>query len=146
MTLSAKICRRYYPNQTKGEFELTDTSTGEVLFTCLTLELPDKGNKKNVSCINQGVYNVVPRYSVKYGNHLHVTDVEGRRFILIHWGNFAGSNNPKSGHPDVRGCILVGSKYIDIDGDQIDEIVNSKNTFNKLMEVAPYGFILEVKQ
>jgi len=142
--MKAKICRRYYPKQTKGDFELFDGD--DLLFSCLTLELADKDNQTNISCINQGVYNVIPRTSNKYGNHLHITNVEGRGFILIHWGNFAGSDNPRSGHPDIRGCVLVGSGYADIDGDQIDEITNSKNTFKKLMKVAPNGFELEVTQ
>ncbi len=146
MTLEAHICRRYYPKQTKGELTITDIESGEVVFECLTLELPDRGNKQNVSCINQGVYNVVPRTSNKYGNHLHITNVEGRGWILIHWGNFAGSDNPKSGHPDIRGCVLVGSGYVDLDGDAIDEITNSKNTFKNLMKVAPNGFKITIEQ
>ena len=144
--LKGKICRRYYPKQTKGDFTLVDSRTGETIFSCLTLELPDKGNQRDISCINQGIFNVVRRYSDKYGWHLHVTDVDGRGLILIHWGNFAGSDNPKTGHPDIRGCVLVGSGYVDLNRDKIDEITNSRNTFDKLMALAPDGFELEVTQ
>jgi len=143
--LKAKICRRYYPKQTKGDFELFNEN-GDLLFSCLTLELPDRGNQRDISCIKEGVYKVVRRYSDKYGWHLHITDVDGRGLILIHWGNFAGSNNPKTGHPDIRGCVLVGAGYVDLDGDRIDEITNSHPTFDKLMELAPDGFELEITQ
>lgn len=50
------------------------------------------------------------------------------------------------GRPDIRGCVLVGSAYKDINGDEIDEIVNSKNTFKKLMKIATEGFTLEITQ
>ena len=146
MKLAGRICRRYSPTQTKGDFELIDEATGEVVFDCLTLELKDLNNKQNVSCIPEGTYSVEPRISNKYGDHLHITGVDGRGLILIHWGNFAGSDNPRTNHPDIRGCVLVGSSYGDIDGDGINEILNSKNTFKELMKVAPDGFVLEVTQ
>lgn len=146
MNLIAKICRRYYPNQTKGDLTVINEDAGEVVFECKTLELPWLNNARNISCIPEGVYKVVPRSSKKYGNHLHVTGVEGRSLILVHWGNFVGSDNPRTGHPDVRGCILVGQDYVDFDGDRIDEITNSKNTFKRLMNIAPNGFTLTVEQ
>lgn len=96
MILEGRICREYYSKQTKGTLELTDKDTGDVVFTCKTLELPDKENEVNVSCVLEGIFNVIPRYSNKYGHHLHITDVDGRGYILIHWGNFAGSKNPKT--------------------------------------------------
>ncbi len=144
MSLEAKICRRYYPKQTKGDFEITDN--GKVIFSCLTLELADKDNQRDISCIPEGVYSVIPRTSNKYGNHLHITGVEGRGLILIHWLNYAGSDNPKSGHPDTRGCVGVGEYYTDMNADSIDEIGNSKNTFKAIMKIAPDGFQLTVEQ
>jgi len=146
--MRAKICRRYEEDQVKGDFELYDTETEELEFVCKTLELGWLDNETNISCIPEGTYDVIARTSKKYGKHLHVTDVEGRGKILIHWGNFAGSDNPRSGHPDIRGCILVGKSYGDINKkkDGIDEILTSKPTFNALMEVAPDGFVLEVTQ
>jgi hypothetical protein len=72
--------------------------------------------------------------------------VEGRSLILIHPANFVGSNNPRTGHSDLRGCIAVGSKFGDITSDGIPEILNSKNTMKALMDVASDGFILEITQ
>jgi len=144
--MKSVICRQYYPKQTHGTLTVTDSETGEDVFKCRTLELPWLDNQRNASCIPEGFYDVVPRTSTKYGNHLHITGVEGRSLVLLHWGNYAGSINPKTGRSDIRGCVLVGEKFIDLDGDGIADITNSKNTFKKLMEAAPNGFILEVTQ
>ena len=141
-----KICRMYEPSQTKGTLELFDEDTGELEFTCKTLELPWLDNSTGISCIPEGFYDVVPRTSQKYKDHLHITGVDARSLILIHWGNYAGSNNPKTGKPDIRGCVMVGKSFVDIDGDGIQDVTSSKNTFKALMEVAPDGFVLEVTQ
>jgi len=141
-----KLCRRYYNEQTEGELELFNEDTGELEFRCVTLELAWNDNQRNVSCIPEGFYDVVPRQSPKYGNHLHVTDVPNRSLILIHWGNYAGSKNPRTGRSDIRGCILVGKDHIDIDGDGLKDVTSSRNTMKALMEVAPDGFVLEVTQ
>lgn len=142
----AKLCRRYYETQTEGELEIFDEETGELEFICKTLELPYRDNERNVSCIPEGFYDVVPRQSPKYGNHLHITGVPNRSLCLFHHGNYVGSPNPKTGLPDIRGCVLVGKDHIDITGDGIKEVTASKNTMKELMKVAPDGFVLEVTQ
>jgi hypothetical protein len=142
----AKICRKYYETQTEGTLEIYDEETNDLEFVCKTLELPYRDNERNISCIPEGHYDVVPRTSKKYGNHLHVTGVEGRSLILIHYANYVGSDNPRTGHSDLRGCIAVGQKFGDITGDGIVEILNSKNTMKALMDVAPDGFVLEITQ
>jgi hypothetical protein len=142
----AKLCRRYYPTQTEGELQIFDEDTGELEFVCKTLELPWLDNKVMASCIPEGFYDVVPRTSNKYKEHLHILDVVDRSYILIHWGNYVGTPNPRTGLPDVRGCVLVGKEHTDINGDGIKEVVSSKATFKALMEVAPNGFVLEVTQ
>ena len=114
-------------------------------FSCDTLELPWRNNASQVSCIPTGTYKVIPRTSPKYGDHLHVTGVNGRDLILIHWGNYAGSVNPKTGTPDIKGCILVGYGYADLDGDGLPEIVRSKDAFKALMLACPNGFELTIK-
>lgn len=124
--------RHYNKYQTKGD--LTIKKDGSA-YRCKTLELPWKDNEKQISCIPEGKYPVKIRYSKKYGTHLHIQNVPNRDLILIHWGNFAGSKNPKSGTADIKGCILVGQTYGDISGDGIDEILESrKQTFDKVME------------
>jgi hypothetical protein len=87
--IKATLTRTYTPTQTLGELVIGN-------FKCKTLELAWKDNANKISCIPEGVYTVVPRHSAKYGRHLHITNVPGRSFVLIHWGNYAGSINPKS--------------------------------------------------
>lgn len=144
--MRAVLCRQYYSKQTHGTLTVYDEDTNEEVFKCRTLELPDLGNRQNISCIPEGHYDVVDRNSPKYGQCLHVTEVPNRSYILFHYGNYAGSINPKTGHSDIRGCILVGEKFVDLDGDGLADITSSKRTFNKLMKVAPDGFVLEVTQ
>jgi len=144
--MRAVICRKYRKEQTEGELQIFDEDTGALEFVCKTLELPWLDNQRNISCIPEGHYDVVPRTSKKYGNHLHVTGVEGRSLILIHPANYVGSKNPRTGHSDLRGCIAVGQRFGDINSDGIPEILNSKNTMKALMEVAKDGFILEITQ
>jgi len=144
--MRAKLCRRYFEQQTEGDLEVFNEDTGALEFVCKTLELAWKDNKRNISCIPEGHYEVVPRFSEKYGNHLHIIDVVERSLILIHWGNYAGSVNPRTGSPDIRGCILVGKNHTDINGDGIRDITASKNTFKALMDVAPLGLVLEITQ
>ena len=52
-------------------------------FVCFTLELPWKENKKNISCIPEGKYELKARYSPKLQNHLEVIDVYERKLILL---------------------------------------------------------------
>lgn len=144
--MRATIVRQYYKTQTTGTLTVYDEETGEEVFKCRTLELAWLDNQSNVSCIPEGFYDVVPRTSPKYGSHLHISEVPNRSLILIHYGNYAGSMNPNTGRSDIRGCVLVGEKLIDINGDSIADITNSRNTMKKLMKSAPDGFVLEVTQ
>ncbi len=75
-----------------------------------TIELPFKENKPLISCIPQGLYNVVPHNSDKFPHVFRLLNVPDRDAILIHVGNYAtdvmiGKELHKS---DTHGCILVG--------------------------------------
>lgn len=50
-----------------------------------------------VSCIPEGKYILKKRYSNKFGWHIHLIDVPGRAFILIHPANDAKK--------ELLGCI-----------------------------------------
>lgn len=119
--------------QTLGHFILYDDE--KVLMQCKALELPDLQNERRVSRIPSGVRCCVKRWSKKYGWHYHVTDVEGRTWILIHFGNYKD---------DTSGCILLGSDFIDINGDGHMDVSNSKNTMNLLNSLAPDSFTLVI--
>jgi hypothetical protein len=74
-----------------------------------TIELPDRGNQPNLSCIPRGKYTLRLRHSPRYGNVYHVENVPGRTHILLHHGNYAGDKT-LGFHTHSAGCILVGSK------------------------------------
>ena len=120
--------------QTLGRGVIFDDGYNE-LFTFYTLELPWKDNQRNISCIPEGIYSIRKRYSPKYKNHLHVLGVEGRKWILIHHGNF---------YSDIRGCILVGDSHTDIDGDGYRDVTNSVNTMKKIMDIVPDELKLQI--
>ena len=44
-------------------------------FVCFTLELPWKENKRNISCIPEGKYELKASYSNELQNHLEIMDV-----------------------------------------------------------------------
>ena len=67
-----------------------------------TVERQWLGNKRNVSCIPEGTYTVLPYSSAKYQNVWELQDVPGRSKILIHVANY----------PDeVEGCIGLGLRF-----------------------------------
>jgi len=104
-------------------------------FSCYTAEPPWKDNKRNVSCIPEGEYEVVLRRSPKYGLIFHVTNVPNRDYILIHAGNFAGEDRT-----DTHGCILVGSKIGYLLNQRV--VLNSRLTLRKLMTMIDKPFKL----
>lgn len=111
-------------HQTSGTLELFD-SNGK-LFECLTLELPWRNNQQRISRIPDNHYKAVKHQSPKFGNTIWIQDVPNRSEILIHRGNY---------RRDTLGCILVGEKLIDIDGDGHKDVTNSTATMNKLYEL-----------
>ena len=116
-------------NQTLGELYVVEDN--KIIFTTKTLELPYLDNKNKISCIPKGEYKVVKRktkYSRFKYEHLHILDVPNRDYILIHAGNY---------NTDILGCILVGNQFKDINGDGLDDVLNSLNTLKKLLTYIP---------
>lgn len=66
-------------------------------FLCFTIELPWNNNKRNVSCIPEGTYEVEPRFSKRFKHHLILKGVKGRNLILFHPANNALK--------ELEGCI-----------------------------------------
>lgn len=99
----------------------------------VTLELPDRDNKKNISRIPAGTYTVKKRKSKRFGEHFHVLDVEGRSLILIHVGNY---------YRQTEGCILIGQGFADIDKDGYIDITTSRYTLDAALERTPKTFTL----
>ena len=95
-------------------------------FRCFTLELPDKGNASNVSCIPAGTYEYFKRTSGVNGEVIELRNVVGRSFIQVHRGNFTS---------DILGCILVGKTIADINSDGIPDVTSSGNTMKALLSI-----------
>ena len=64
---------------------------------CSTIELPWKNNEPRISCIPEGNYGLVKRYSPHHKWHFELKDVPGRQLILIHPANDAIT--------ELKGCI-----------------------------------------
>ena len=116
-------------------FMETDAGTQGVLlsdkFCCFTLELPNRENKINISCIPQGTYTCKYKYSKKFKNVFHLQNVKDRTYIYIHNGNFAGDIN-KGFRTHTEGCILIGGKF-GVLNNQL-AILNSRNTMKRLFK------------
>lgn len=116
-----------------------DDSTVGILtfkkFRCFTLELPQNGNQRNISCIPEGQYKCRKITSPSLGPCIDVLNVPGRSYIRIHKGNFTSQ---------ILGCILVGSSLNDINHDNIIDVTNSKSTLADLLNAVPKAFDLVI--
>lgn len=90
----------------------------KVIKTFKSLELADKGNKRNVSCINPGTYPLSMS-----SNKIRVLNVPERSGILIHSGNY---------YTQIKGCILVGEQFVDINKDGYSDVSMSRDSISSL--------------
>ena len=103
-----------------------------------TLELPDRENRVNRSCIPTGEYrcsHMVRSSSGKYRNVFHVEGVQGRSGILIHNGNLPSH---------TKGCILLGTRLGELMGQRA--VLNSRvamKEFNRDMGQDPFNLKVE---
>jgi hypothetical protein len=104
---------------------------GEVVeFSCKTIELPWKDNKKKVSCIPAGIYTLQKLKEsplFKYP-HLWIKDVTGRDGVKIHVANYVR---------ELEGCIALGNAHADVDGDGIIDVSNSRRMLEKILAILP---------
>lgn len=139
--MKAELIRNPNSYETPGVWYSIDEN-GATVFKCDSLELLYRDNKQIVSCINTGIYLCKKRGATKNipYPHIWITNVTGRAGICVHYGNFAAGKKV-----DIKGCVLAGSGLTDINGDGFIDIVNSKKTFLKLMEVMPEEFYLTIR-
>tara|TARA_R100000365_G_C2724354_1_gene56054 strand:+ start:557 stop:997 length:441 start_codon:yes stop_codon:yes gene_type:complete len=138
MITQARLIRTYYDNQTLGQLFVYRGVTE--LLSLKTLELPWKNNEQGISCIPEGEYHVDHRFTkqsrFKYP-HFILQQVVNRSYILIHRGNY---------NTQIRGCILVGTDFKDINDDEVLDVNNSTKALNSLIEVIPTeGFQLVIE-
>jgi len=121
--------------QTLAKFIVFDDWNCEVT-QGYVLELPDKENQKSISRIPAGEYQCVKRNSEKYGDHFHVLNVQDRKYILIHAGNY---------YINTKGCLLVGSGLKDINKDGLKDVTSSKKTMASLNKIMSEKFKIVIK-
>ncbi len=119
--------------QTLGEMHFYDGI--KRLLTVKVLELPDRENQRAISRINAGKYKCVLRWPSKYKWHFILLDVEGRDYILIHFGNY---------FTDTKGCLIVGNNFADINKDGYNDVTSSKKTIQRILNLPGDEFELTI--
>jgi hypothetical protein len=112
--------------------------SGKLVTSFAGMELPWKDNAKQISCIPKGIYKCVKvgaSASIPY-EHISITSVLNRSGVCIHKANYSRQ---------LKGCLAVGTKHVDIDNDSLLDISNSGKAFNVLMSLVPNEFELEIK-
>ena len=99
-------------------------------FDCFGLELAWLNNLQDKSCIPEGTYNyeVAPSPRLKGKPVIWIQKVPDRTAIQIHPGNFTRQ---------ILGCLVVGDRIMYLDGDDIPDVGNSVQTFDKLLSSVP---------
>ena len=90
-SMELTLHRSYFKGGTNGSLFVSNC------FLCHSIELPWRENQRNISCIPEGTYELVPRFSKKFNNHLLLKNVHGRSLILVHPANIALK--------ELQGCI-----------------------------------------
>ncbi len=104
-----------------------------------TMELPWKDNKRSISCIPEGVYEVRKEFTSpghKYP-HFRIYDVPGRTGILVHKITYV---------KDLRGCIGVGKAFADLNKDGVPDMIQSGKALQELYDSLPHKFDLTIRQ
>lgn len=116
--------------ETLGDLNVLKELKGPSVFKCDTLELPWYNNQNRISCIPKGVYKwkkVSKSDAIPY-EHISILNVPGRAGVCIHAANY---------YTQILGCIVVGDKEVDINGDGQKDVTNSGSTFKALMKLLP---------
>jgi len=89
--MELELLRVYFSEGTNG------TLACNGITICATIELPWKNNSARISCIPEGRYSLIKRYSPTFRNHYLLENVPDRQYILIHPANNALH--------ELKGCI-----------------------------------------
>lgn len=99
---------------------------GNKLFESRSLERAWKDNKKNISCIPDGIYPIRLEYSPRFNRMLwEIYDVPGRSECKIHSANYWF---------ELNGCIAPGHKVYDLNKDGVPDITRSRYSLKKFEE------------
>lgn len=112
------IRHSYTPQGTFGALVLPE-------FDLVTVERPWIDNRRNISCIPEGVYVCRPRWYFRGGYEaVEILNVAHRSHILFHKGNTLH---------DVAGCIALATKLGVVNG--LWAGVGSEEAFDLFMEI-----------
>jgi hypothetical protein len=93
--------------------------------------LPWRDNRRQVSCIPAGSYDVMPYLSPRFGWVYLLTNVFGRSSILTHWGNYAG-DVALGWRTHSNGCVITGTTRGVMDGQRA--VLGSLPAFRRLFD------------
>ncbi len=103
---------------------------GMLTYLAKTLERGWQDNQKRISCVPVGIYNLKLEFSDKFGRDLwELYGVPNRSECKFHSANY---------WRQLNGCIALGNKHKDIDGDG-DVDVTSSRVAMKLLHTALQG-------
>jgi hypothetical protein len=124
------ISRRYRPDETTGKLIVFDQDNK--VLELVSIELPERGNQKNCSCIPEGTYPLKKITRPNGDKAFLVENVPERSGIEIHVGNFVVGKKI-----DTEGCILPGMYLTDIQWDGNLDAAESKKAMGKLLNILP---------
>lgn len=101
---TVKLVRDYQENDEQGTFGTWTTDSG---FSVYSLELPNRQNKSNISCIPVGSYKCTMKASPAHGLVYYILNVPGRMDVEIHPANLAGDKE-KGWFSQLLGCVSLG--------------------------------------
>lgn len=129
--MEIRIERTYLNNVTFGDWWHDNA------IMCKTMELPWKENRRNESCIPEGIYQVIkcaPTDSRPY-EYLRLLNVPNRSGILVHRITYV---------KDLRGCIGVGKILLPNGNHPASKMIRSGEALTELVTVLPETFSLRI--
>lgn len=112
--------------QALGSFYVFDENK-RLLFKSESIERGWLNNENMISCVPDGIYDLVLEYSPRFNTELwELKGVKDRSECKIHSANYAR---------ELNGCIALGEKRADLDKDGFNDVTNSKFTVYKFHEI-----------
>ena len=108
-------------NQTLGRCTVYNEDS-KPIFAAISLERGWRQNKNRISCVPGGEYPLVLEYSPRFKKNLwELKKVPNKAECKIHPSNYWF---------ELEGCISLGLKLKDLNGDGYNDVTNSKDTVN----------------
>lgn len=125
---SIRVERVYLELETLSSFYIFDDA--KKIFSGKGLEPANRNNEKGHSCILEDTYTAwVELTSPKHPYpHIRLEDKHGRESVLWHGGNY---------YTDSQACYLPGSEFGDRNKDGVLDVLNSRETLKKILELLP---------